>query len=143
MDSKLPEKNLGSDAFRSPDHKVPNKFESKSMIPERNPYIKRDLSKKSLSKESTIIFGKHGISRSRFREELGKAYDSKINMDKSSRRKLEKEMPWGNYGETISEKDIESHLKSLKKEKRSVSGFNNIKMVKDKIKLLENLKKKK
>lgn len=132
------------DQFKNPNHGLPEQYKTNNNPGNQNPYTK-DLLKGILMgsdfKNKKGIFGKQGISRSQFREKLGKAYDPRINMDRKKRLAFEKEMPIHGYGENISERDIDLHLSTLKKEKYSTPHIKDKSVINEKIKLLEKLKK--
>jgi len=134
------------DPFKSPDHKLPEKFKANNPSG-KNPYASENLNKRNLANlgphdnnEKKGIF-KKGISRGKFKEVLGRTSSPYIKMDKRKRVGLEKEMSWGKYGESISIKDLNSYSESLKKSKKGKPYQDRIN-VDQKINLLKEIKDK-
>jgi len=138
------EKNYRPDQFKGSDnkglsqHKV-NSPKNLSGASKPNSFLGSSIIKKSIFEKRA-----EGLTRAELRAELRTApYDDRVKMRQKERIGLEKEMERGKYGENISKKDVDLHIKRLKKEE-SLSKTTQGKFdAKHKRVLLEKLREKK
>lgn len=152
----LPENNINP--LNKPDSEKPvpfseRKFESPSNPPAKGfmdtLFGKRVQIPKKPEKGQEVpksIFEKRkeGLTRSELRAELKKVpYDVTVKLYEKARMDVEKEMERKKYGENVDIKDIDKHIKDLKK-KESLSPYEEDRLAaKHKRILLEKLKEKK
>lgn len=123
-------KNFNQGPFKKVDNKLPEKFQARNVMPKQNPYFVRDLAREilmgpevktghktkvNLSEKTHGIFGKQGITRSKLKQELEKIPDHfTIKMDRQKRGSVASTMD-RKYGDIIDIKDVDLHIKSLRK----------------------------